>query len=383
MSSGGRKSYTAEFELKAVDYAAENGTGQASQKFGVDRRMIQRWRRPPPKWPALEEELSDWIIEQRERGRRVTTVRLRAKAIEAAQRLGYEDFTGGAHWCHSFMKRKGFSVRQRTSVGQPLPPDAEAKMANFRKFVMDNTMNVNPANLGNFDEVPVPYDVAGNRTVEITGKDDVAITTTGHEKKNLTVVLAVTADGNKLKPMLIFKRLTMPKVRFPEGVVIKVNQKGWMTEAIMKDWIRECWLTRPNAAQEPSRSMLIFDSARSHLSDEVKTEIESVSKIAVIPGGLTKFLQPLDVAVNKPFKDNLRKHWDAWMADSNQMELTRGGRRKPPRLELIAEWVLQSFRDVSVDSILNGSNEALTIDPDIDDLDNSFSSMHLDDSESA
>jgi hypothetical protein len=32
--------------------------------------------------------------------------------------------------------------------------------------------------------------------------------------------------------------------------------------------------------------------------------------MAVIPGGLTKKLPPLDIAVNKPFKDNLRVESD-------------------------------------------------------------------------
>ena len=31
--------------------------------------------------------------------------------------------------------------------------------------------------------------------------------------------------------------------------------------------------------------------------------------IAVIPGGLTSIVQPLDVCLNKPFKDHLRSKW--------------------------------------------------------------------------
>ncbi|VDN19980.1 unnamed protein product [Cylicostephanus goldi] len=82
MSSGARNSYTAEFKLKAVDYAVENGTGQASLHFGSiagDTKMAKdqeklrkcdRYKRAfrgsPPKWPALEEELSGCIIEENE-----------------------------------------------------------------------------------------------------------------------------------------------------------------------------------------------------------------------------------------------------------------------------------------------------------------------------
>ena len=31
-----------------------------------------------------------------------------------------------------------------------------------------------------------------------------------------------------------------------------------------------------------------------------------------IPGGLTSVLQPLDVCLNKPFKDRVRKMWSEW-----------------------------------------------------------------------
>jgi hypothetical protein len=35
--------------------------------------------------------------------------------------------------------------------------------------------------------------------------------------------------------------------------------------------------------------------------------------MAIIPGGLTKNLQPLDTTVNKPFKDQFLAKWENWM----------------------------------------------------------------------
>ena len=38
----------------------------------------------------------------------------------------------------------------------------------------------------------------------------------------------------------------------------------------------------------------------------------------MIPGGLTRYLQPLEVSINKPFKDKLRKKYtDYWMETKN------------------------------------------------------------------
>ncbi len=55
-----------------------------------------------------------------------------------------------------------------------------------------------------------------------------------------------------------------------------------------------------------SKSLLIYDSARAHITDDVKNMAKNFSQIAVIPGGLTKKLQPLDLTANKSFKSKLK-----------------------------------------------------------------------------
>ena len=66
-----------------------------------------------------------------------------------------------------------------------------------------------------------------------------SVKTTGHEKDHFTVVLACTADGAKLKPMVILK--TMPKGNFPDGIVLHVHPKGWMDSDGMFLWFRKVW----------------------------------------------------------------------------------------------------------------------------------------------
>ena len=59
------------------------------------------------------------------------------------------------------------------------------------------------------NEKPVTMDMVGNSTVDKVGKK-----TTGHEKYRYTVALACMVDGQKLKSMLIFKRKTLPKLKW-------------------------------------------------------------------------------------------------------------------------------------------------------------------------
>ncbi|KAK5869129.1 hypothetical protein PBY51_010083 [Eleginops maclovinus] len=58
---------------------------------------------------------------------------------------------------------------------------------------------------------------------------------------------------------------------------------------------------------------------RAHITDSVKAAIKSTNSIpAVIPGGTTKQLQPLDISVNRAFKVALRVQWEAWMTSRNK-----------------------------------------------------------------
>ena len=64
-------------------------------------------------------------------------------------------------------------------------------------------------------------------------------------------------------------------------------------------------------------------------------------------------LQVLDVVCNKPFKNNLRKNYTAWLLAGNHA-LTPSGKIKKPSVQLLCEWILQAWADVSSESIING-----------------------------
>ena len=126
--------------------------------------------------------------------------------------------------------------------------------------------------------------------------------TTGAEKRHVTLVLTVTASGEMLPPMVIFKGKRALKLDVPTGFVVAVQEKGWMDQELMKVYINK--IVKPYTKRR--KSIMILDSFRAHVADPVKDAFRKAnSLVVVIPGGCTSKLQPLDVAINRPYKDIL------------------------------------------------------------------------------
>ena len=81
-------------------------------------------------------------------------------------------------------------------------------------------------------------------------------------------------------------------------------------------------------------------------------------------GGLTSICQPLDIAINKPFKDNLRKEWHIWMADGGAGETAKGNLRRA-RFSDVCSWVKKSWERIP-DEIIIESFKTCEISIDFD-----------------
>ena len=153
--------------------------------------------------------------------------------------------------------------------------------------------------IANADETAIYLDMPPNYTLEKKGVKEIILKTTGCEKLRLTVMLAATADGRKLPPFLILKRKTVPKSEsFPKDVIVRAQEKGWMTEQLMLEWLKQVWSRRPGAfLNQPS--MLVLDAFKGHVTDSVKDQLRKMkTELVVIPGGMTSVLQPMDVSIN-------------------------------------------------------------------------------------
>lgn len=388
-----RCSYTSAFKRQAIRKADVVGNRKAAEEIGVDETQVRRWRadrikifacepkrrafrRTNARYPLLEDELEEFVKGKRKNALPVTAKDIRMKALEIATRYGLTTFKASRSWIDKFMRRKGFSLRRRTTICQKLPPDFEQKLVSYQGYLLflRKKYQFLLSQIGNADETPIWLDMPRNYTVNEIGSRQVPIKTSGYEKQRVTVMLCITADGHKLPPYIIFKRKTIPKPKkgsseaFPPGVIIRAQTKGWMTEELMQDWLEYVWAQRPGGLRKVP-SLLILDAFRGHLTESVKNKVKELgSQMAVIPGGMTSQLQPLDVCVNKPFKDLLREQYEKWLASEN-LQLTPAGKIKKASPFKVAEWVKfawdstdkelvrRSFLKCCVSNALDGSED--------------------------
>lgn len=101
-----------------------------------------------------------------------------------------------------------------------------------------------------------------------------------------------------------------------------------------KQWIRRNLRFTPE-----NRAFLVWDSFHGHLTDAVKDLLSRRNvDVAVIPGGLTPVLQPLDKCINKPFKAKVRVQDETWTVNS-PFTYTPPGKKRAPSKEMVLRWI--------------------------------------------
>ena len=110
---------------------------------------------------------------------------------------------------------------------------------------------------------------------------------------------------------------------------------------------------------------------RAHITDTSKEAIRANNSLpAVIPGGLTKLLQPLDISVNRGFKLVLRELWEEWMT-AGEHSFTKTGRMRRATYADVCQWVVTAWQHVPPTNIINGFRKAEIVPEDETDMDTS------------
>ena len=78
------------------------------------------------------------------------------------------------------------------------------------------------------------------------------------------------------------------------------------------------------------------------MSSVVHAIQDLIIEVDHIPGGCTGLVQPLDVGVNKPLKNRIRRKWEEYMLEEGLAMTVL----KPPTRQRMATWVTESLDDL-------------------------------------
>ncbi|CAI7771391.1 unnamed protein product [Closterium sp. NIES-54] len=250
-------------------------------------------------------------------------------------------------WSREFMKILYPLVKWKGSQRWSDRLHVAEQCKNFWQFVRDKCRErgIETTWIINADQTPLWLEMPATTIVDQTGVLSVPIRSAGYQKERVTVMLACTADGMKLRPW---------KLVCYADVVVSCHENGWMDANGVIQWLEECVkpFLKPGFGRHARSSMVVLDSYRDHLTEAVKEKFRELNCVpAIIPSGCTAEVQPLDVSINNSFKVSVRQQYQKRFQEEGQEQLTRAGNLNKPPPEVVVRWISRAWKAVPADLI--------------------------------
>lgn len=115
-----------------------------------------------------------------------------------------------------------------------------------------------------------------------------------------------------------------PQFDFPSDWHITHSPEHWSTEKTMIDYIKFIILPYVESVREDvdKAAVVIIDNFKGQITESCTSLLESENiHVCQLPPNTTDSLQPMDVAVNKPAKDFIRRNFEQWYSDQVMKQL--------------------------------------------------------------
>lgn len=179
-------------------------------------------------------------------------------------------------------------------------------------MMLEDKCDVKLKGIANMDQTNIQFGTSNERSLDIKGNTDIIIKKSKFEKLVCTIVLCCTYTGKLLNPMIVFKEqtgcigpITTKKIKVPDNIIVIGSKSGWTRNKEIKYWFDTIW----KPSKESENHILLMDSYPCHTSKETTSYLfQEKFKVSYLPSNCTNLFQPLDVTVNKKFKEKLKQH---------------------------------------------------------------------------
>ena len=209
-------------------------------------------------------------------------------------------------WAKSLLSRMSYVKRKCSNTGKvPTPLFNEIKNVFLADVTAEVIMNDIPDDLIiNWDQTALQFVPTGQWAM--------------HQSGEKVVPISHSDDKRQITAVLIYKGKTSrchPKVDFPEWWDIWHSENHWSNEETMHRYIEKIIVPfiekKRIALKLPTThpALVLYDCFRGQTTAEIESLLEKNNIVTVqISANCTDKLQPMDVSVNRPMKDRLRKN---------------------------------------------------------------------------
>ena len=236
---------------------------------------------PASQLESIEDELLQFIFAKREQGVNVkhTLVACRASGM-LRETFDVKSFNAKLKSVARFMKKHNYVYRRVTNEAQrsikEVSDEATAFLEEARLLLVGPHRDMRW--IFNMDQTPLHFSYQSSRTIEKRGKKTINVRKSSSQTKRATAALTVTAAGDFLTPMIIFKGK-------PDGLIARrelptldptsiyaCQDAAWMDKRCMLIWVDEVFgaYLVANPPPEGVQPVLLIDSYRCHMMASVR-----------------------------------------------------------------------------------------------------------------
>lgn len=249
----------------------------------------------------LNKKVWHWFQLARAKGAPLNGSIIKEKALQYSQQLGDHTFKASDGWLNSFKTRH--QICEKVISGESGAADT-ASAAQWKSTLRELCQGYEQKDIFNLDETGYFYRSLPDRT--LAAKRD-ECKGGKYAKDRITVVLACSMTGQKLKPWIIGKSENPRCMRVGDAerlnCIYKSSAKAWMTRSLFSEYLDKL---NEEMRIKNRRILLFLDNAPVHFGPE--SGQYSNIKLIFFPPNMTCLLQPLDAGIIRSFKVRARKH---------------------------------------------------------------------------